>query len=78
MPPPFAVTGFLPPQTMLAGRYIILRRVGRGGMGAVYQAAVYQAAADRISGKRWAIKDRIGAPVGAVLARLSVDWSLLC
>lgn len=51
-PIPFTVTGFLPPQTVLAGRYIILRRVGRGGMGAVYQAAD-----DRITGKHWAIKE---------------------
>ena len=31
-------TGLLPPQSMLAGRYLIVKRVGQGGMGAVYQA----------------------------------------
>ena len=31
-------TGLLPPQSMLANRYIIFQKVGQGGMGAVYQA----------------------------------------
>jgi tRNA A-37 threonylcarbamoyl transferase component Bud32 len=52
------MTGFLPPRTRLAGRYIILRRVGRGGMGAVYQAAD-----DRIAGKHWAIKEMSDAAI---------------
>jgi serine/threonine-protein kinase len=64
-PPPFAVTGFLPPQTTLAGRYIILQRVGRGGMGAVYQAAD-----DRIAGKRWAIKEMSDAAITDPLEKL--------
>lgn len=51
-PPAGAGTGTLPPQTVLSGRYIILKRVGRGGMGAVYQAADI-----RIPGKMWAIKE---------------------
>jgi len=42
----------LPPQSVLSGRYVILRRVGKGGMGAVYQAAD-----NRIPGKTWAIKE---------------------
>ena len=32
-------TGRLPPQTMLGGRYLILKTIGRGGMAAVYQAS---------------------------------------
>jgi len=32
-------TGQLPPQTFLAGRYIILQRVGQGGMAAVYKGS---------------------------------------
>jgi len=31
-------TGLLPPQSILANRYIIVQKVGQGGMGAVYQA----------------------------------------
>ena len=45
-------TGMLPANTVLSGRYIILRKVGGGGMGAVYQAAD-----QRIAGKLWAIKE---------------------
>jgi len=45
-------TGMLLPNTVLSGRYIILRRVGGGGMGAVYQAAD-----QRITGKLWAVKE---------------------
>jgi serine/threonine-protein kinase len=43
---------------MLADRYIILRRVGRGGMGAVYQAADA-----RIPGKTWAVKEMSDAAI---------------
>jgi hypothetical protein len=31
-------TGLLSPKTMLANRYLIVQKVGQGGMGAVYQA----------------------------------------
>jgi tRNA A-37 threonylcarbamoyl transferase component Bud32 len=37
-PPGAAATGMLPANSMLAGRYLILQRVGQGGMGAVYKA----------------------------------------
>jgi serine/threonine-protein kinase len=57
-PPPFAITGFLPPQTKLAGRYTIVRRIGRGGMGAVYQTSD-----DRITGKQWAVKEMSDAAI---------------
>ena len=57
-PARYVGTGHLAPQTKLAGRYVILRRVGRGGMGAVYQAAD-----DRITGKMWAIKEMSDAAI---------------
>ncbi len=44
-------TGQLPPNTTLRDRYLILRRLAVGGMGAVYEAS------DLISGKRWAVKE---------------------
>ncbi len=50
-------TGQLPPRTRLAGRYIILRQVGKGGMGAVYQAD------DAHIGKTWAIKEMSDAAI---------------
>ena len=59
-PPPPAVspygTGQLPPQTIVAGRYLILKRVGKGGMGAVYRVAD-----TRLSGKVWALKEMSGS-----------------
>jgi len=58
-PPPAATgTGMLPPQSILSERYVILRQVGRGGMGAVYQAAD-----TRIPGKTWAIKEMSDAAI---------------
>jgi serine/threonine-protein kinase len=54
----YAVTGQLAPQSKLAGRYVIHRRIGRGGMGAVYQVGD-----DRITGKTWAIKEMSGAAI---------------
>jgi tRNA A-37 threonylcarbamoyl transferase component Bud32 len=35
---PANATGRLPPQSLLAGRYLILKNIGQGGMAAVYQA----------------------------------------
>jgi serine/threonine-protein kinase len=32
-------TGLISPYTMLAGRYLIIQKIGQGGMGAVYKAA---------------------------------------
>ena len=57
MPAP-GQTGLLTPQSLLAGRYRILRRVGQGGMGAVYEAEDL-----RLPGKRWAIKEMSDAAI---------------
>jgi serine/threonine-protein kinase len=57
-PPTATGTGTLPLQSVLSGRYVILRRVGKGGMGAVYQAAD-----TRILGKTWAIKEMSDAAI---------------
>jgi serine/threonine protein kinase len=46
------MTGLLAPNTFLQARYVITRKLGQGGMGAVYQA---QDA--RLQGKLWAIKE---------------------
>ena len=47
-----SMTGLLAPSAMLQSRYVITRKLGQGGMGAVYQA---QDA--RLQGKLWAIKE---------------------
>ncbi len=57
-------TGLLTPQSMLSSRYIILRKVGEGGM-----AAVYQVTDARISGKVWAIKEMSDAAITNPLDR---------
>ena len=45
-------TGLLSPNTLLAGRYLILRKIDQGGFGAVYQASDR-----RLAGKLWAVKE---------------------
>lgn len=69
-PPPMVVpvgsegapglTGRLPQNYLLKGRYLILRKVGQGGM-----AAVYQAADTQFSGAQWAIKEMSDAALSA-------------
>lgn len=49
---PSHATGMLPAQTLLNGRYLIINRVGGGGMGAVYKVTD-----TRRSGQIWAIKE---------------------
>ena len=51
-------TGMLQPNAVLADRYTIVRKVGGGGMGAVYQATD-----QRIQGKLWAIKEMSDAAI---------------
>jgi serine/threonine protein kinase, bacterial len=50
--PPAGLTGQLPANALLNSRYLIVGRIGRGGM-----AAVYQATDTRLSNKVWAIKE---------------------
>jgi len=57
-------TGMLQPNAVLAKRYVIVRRVGGGGMGAVYQATD-----QRIQGKLWAIKEMSDAAITNPLDR---------
>ena len=45
-------TGLLPPNTMLHGRYLLLRKVAQGGMSALYQAANVNQ-----PGTLWAVKE---------------------
>lgn len=54
------LTGRLPPNSFLRSRYLILRKVGHGGM-----AAVYQAADTSQPGTQWAIKEMSDAGVSA-------------
>jgi serine/threonine-protein kinase len=57
--PPYGLgTGRLPANAMLKNRYIIIRKIGQGGM-----AAVYQAADARITGKTWAVKEMSDAAI---------------
>lgn len=49
---PSHATGMLPAQTLLNGRYLIVKKVGGGGMGAVYKATD-----SRRPGQIWAIKE---------------------
>jgi serine/threonine-protein kinase len=63
-PPTATSTGELPPQTVLSERYIILRQIGTGGMGAVYQADDA-----RIPGKTWAVKEMSDAAITTPLEK---------
>lgn len=49
---PAGMTGMLPANTILSGRYSVIQKLGRGGMGAVYQVAD-----KRLTGKQWAMKE---------------------
>lgn len=54
------LTGRLPPNSFLRNRYLILRKIGQGGMAAVYQAT------DTIQpGSQWAIKEMSDAALSA-------------
>ncbi|HOU13724.1 MAG TPA: serine/threonine-protein kinase [Anaerolineae bacterium] len=57
-------SGLLAPQALLSGRYQIQRCVGKGGMGAVYQATDAH-----IQGKKWAIKEMSASAITNPLER---------
>jgi serine/threonine protein kinase len=54
------LTGRLPPNSFLRERYLILRKIGQGGM-----AAVYQATDTARPGSQWAIKEMSDAALSA-------------
>jgi serine/threonine-protein kinase len=54
----FFQTGLLSPNTLLAGRYLVLRKIAQGGFGAVYQASDR-----RLPGKLWAVKEMSDAVI---------------
>lgn len=56
--PMSGLTGMLPTNTLLAGRYLIVRKIGQGGM-----AAVYLVADTRLAGKQWAVKEMSDAAI---------------
>lgn len=62
--PVIGATGMLAPNALLQSRYIVTRKLGQGGMGAVYQA---QDA--RLQGKLWAIKEMSDAPIADPIER---------
>jgi len=55
---PVGMTGKLPPNHFLRGRFLILRKIGQGGM-----AAVYQAVDTSQPGTLWAIKEMSDAAI---------------
>ncbi len=58
------LAGMLPPQQLLQARYLIVRQVGSGGMGAVYQVQD-----KRLTGKTWALKELSDAHITNDLER---------
>ncbi len=57
-PQPSNLTGMLQPDTVLASRYKVVGKLGKGGMGAVYQ--VFDT---RLTGKQWAMKELSDAAI---------------
>ena len=56
--PVAGLTGRLPTAAILSGRYRIVKKLGQGGMGAVYLASD-----TRLQGKQWAIKEMTDAGI---------------
>jgi serine/threonine-protein kinase len=57
-PTPSSLTGQLPANTMLFNRYLIVRKIGHGGM-----AAVYLVSDTHLAGKLWAVKEMSDAAI---------------
>lgn len=63
-PPGTSATGMLPSSFLLAGRYLIMRKVGQGGMGAVYEALD-----TRLNQRRCAVKEMSSAYLATTAER---------
>ena len=59
-----AATGTLPQQTVLQDRYVVMQKLGQGGMGAVYRAGDR-----RLSTVNWAVKEMSQSAISGPLER---------
>src|SRR6187401_3545138 len=61
---PAPATGTLPQQTVLQDRYVVMQKLGQGGMGAVYRAGDR-----RLSTVTWAVKEMSQSEITGPLER---------